>query len=287
VQLSQQAMREVYEKNKNREIAFNKTMMEMTGLEPKKVFLKIKGEHTPCVIYACSLSSAKIIVHLEKSDFDKINDAKGVVNLRFSFLPRDSKSSIVFFVPSMVTGYNTFSKRDANTFLVSLDYTNRPPDDLINILGGAITIAENFEKRKDVRINVEDRIFKDIGFASVQAVALVDNIRRPCIVKNVSASGALIILSCFPKLLMGREVVLQLRTIENESVNLHGNFVRSDEVVKRQDIHGMGVTFKESGIPLEYKVMINRYLDKLEDMLHKNEQQQTAVDGESADTVKI
>jgi hypothetical protein len=127
---SQHIISQLYTAYSSRDIAFNKSIANFTGLEPKKVFLKIKGEHFSCILYSCSMKTAKIIMFLDQKSFELLKNANNIVNLRLSFLPNESKNSIVFFVPSHVDSYKAFNNSN-NTFILSLSYTQKPPDDLI------------------------------------------------------------------------------------------------------------------------------------------------------------
>ena len=270
--LSTQKLNHYYEHFSQKEIAFSKSIIQITGLETRKVFLKIKGEQTPCVVYSCSMKSAKIIINLDNSGFEEIKRAKNFVSLRLSFFPKDAKSPVVFFVPSVVKGYNTFNIKSNNSaaFLMSIEFTQKPPDDLIEILGRVLEAVENFEKRKSLRIALEGKVIEDMGLHSNKTIALIDNIKRPCILKNMSAFGCMVVMQCNPKFVLNKKISLEVPSKEQKSpLILEGTTMRSEDVSNRKDIHGIGIQFLEDKIPYEYKEMLNGYLDKLEEMMKK------------------
>jgi len=269
--LGSQKLSQYYELYGSKELAFNRSIIVASGIEPKKVFLKIRGEHYPCVIYSCSMKLSKVIINLDTSAFEEIKKAKNFVSLRLSFFPRDIKSPIVFFVPSLVKGYNTFnSKSEGNSFLMSIEFTQKPPDDLIEILGKILESAENFEKRQSLRITLDRKIIEDIGFLSNKAVVTIDNIRRPCIIRNVSSFGCMIILACNAKFVMNKKVVITLPLRDSKfPLEIDGTILRSEEIEDRKDLAGLGVQFTEDKISYEYKDLLNRYIDKLEEIVKK------------------
>jgi hypothetical protein len=269
--LSAHLINKFYTDYSSREIAFNKSVIRITGLEPQKVFLKIKGEQWSCVIYSCSMKSAKVIANMDAQSFEAINKSKNNINLRLSFLPPEHKNSIVFFIPSHVDGYRNFNSKNANTHLLSLSFTQKPPDDLIEILGKLILEKDNFEKRKDVRISLDGKIIWDFGLSSNRSVVIIDNIKRPAIIKNLSASGALIIMSCHPKFIMNKKAEIILPLIKNNlKLTIEGEIVRNENIEGRKDIFGIGINFDFEKIPMEYKQLINNYLDKLEGIAKHN-----------------
>ncbi|MBN2547337.1 MAG: PilZ domain-containing protein [Spirochaetes bacterium] len=250
----------------NREIAFNKSTIKFTGLEPKKIFLKIAGDQWSCVLYSCSMKSAKIILKMDVKAFDQLKKAKNFVNLRLSFFTSEMKSSIVFFVPGSVKGYKNFLNQNTSTFLMTIDFTQRPPDDLIEILGKIIKEREDFEKRKDIRILLEGKITFDIGFKTNKCIAVIDNIKRPCIIKNISAGGAMIVLACNPKFILNKPIkLIFVISYLNEPLFMEGIIKRSEGIEGRKDIYSIGVEYEVEKIPIEYKKLINNYLNKLED----------------------
>lgn len=270
--ISNQKLFQYYEKYNSKEIAFNSSIIKIVGLEPKKIFLKIKGDPSPCLLYSASMKQAKIIINLDTQTFEEIKKANNFVNLRLSFFPKEAKNPITFFVPSIVKGYNIFKVKSGNQtpFLVTLEYTQKPPDDLIEILGKIIDTSENFEKRKSLRINLEGKIISDIGLSTSRSYAVIDKIKRTCIIKNISAYGCMIILACIPKFIMNKDIMVNLFLIDKtEPLQISGKIVRYEEVANRRDIYGIGIEFYEKDIPYEYKILINNYLDKLEELVKK------------------
>ena len=146
--LPNQKLSAFYQEFSDQEIAFNKSILNVTGLEPKMVYIKVRGDQWPCVVYSCSMKSSKIIINLDHNSFEEIKKAKNFVSLRLSFRPKHTKAPINFFIPSIVKGYNTFKLKNQNSFLMSLEFTQKPPDDLIEIIGRIFESIKNFEKRR-------------------------------------------------------------------------------------------------------------------------------------------
>lgn len=265
--LPAQKLRGFYESYSEREIAFSRSILNITGLETRKVFIKIRGEQWPCVVYSCSMKSAKVIIKLDAEDFEAIKKAKNFVSLRLSFAPKHLKSPILFFVPAVVKGFNTFKLKKQNSFLMTLDFTQRPPDDLIEIIGKIFLSIENFEKRRELRINLDNNVVKQFGLKSTQTVTVIDNIKRPGIMKNLSSSGCFLIMVCNPKFIMNKQIKLIIASAYYSSlIEIEGTIVRAEEVTGRKDIFGLGVVFDKTKIPFEFKEMMNEYLDNLEEM---------------------
>ena len=269
--LPSQKLQELYEQYGTREIAFNKSIRNVTGLDPQKICLKIGSEHLPCVLYSCSMNDAKVIMPLDTEAFEIIKRAKNLVNLRFAFFPKTSKTPIIFFVSSIVKGFTSFKLQHESSYLVSLEFNQRPPDDLIEIMGTIFQSIENFEKRRELRINLDANVVDEIEITSVNTYCVVDSIKRPCILKNLSASGCGIIMMCNPKFLINKKISVAIYVYNHkEPIIVDGVIKRSDGIEGRSDLHLMGILLNKDEIPYGYKDMINGYIDHLESLLkHK------------------
>ncbi len=267
--LSNQKLNQYYEDYRKKEIAFNKSIIKTLGLETRNISLKIKRDPWPCVLYSCSMTQARIIINLDTPGFEEIKRAKNFVNLRLAFFPADAKSSIIFFVPSIVKGYSVFNIKSTarSSFLMTIEFTQKPPDDLIEILGRIIESNENFEKRQSLRINLDGKVVTDIGLSTNKIIAEIDNIKRTCILKNISANGVMVVMSCIPKFIMNKKCYINILVQGSPTpLVIEGTVVRYEEAMNRKDIYGIGVEFLQEKVPFEYKDLINKYIDKLEGM---------------------
>ena len=256
----------IYNEYSNIELFFNKSVINFTGLESKKIFLKVKNELWPCILYSCSMKFARVIISLDKEAFDSLNNVNNFVNLKLSFFMQGSKNSIMFYIPANVEGYRNVSEKYKNVYLVNLNFTQKPSDDLIEILGSLIEANKNFEKRANKRITLNNKIAKDIGLISNNIIAEIDMIKRSCILRNISSNGAGILLHCIPKFLMKKPIKLHLTLDDHSEIILNGILSRYDKIEGRRDIYELGIEFKEDKIPLEFKKVLNEYFKKLEHM---------------------
>lgn len=269
--LPSQKLQELYEEYGSKEIAFNKSIRNATGVDTQKICLKIGGEHLPCILYSCSMNDAKVIMPLDTEAFEMIKRAKNLVNLRFAFCPKNSKAPIIFFVSSIIKGFTSFELQHESSYLVSLEFNQRPPDDLIETIGTIFQSIENFERRRELRITLDSNVVEDMEITSVNTYCVVDSIRRPCILKNLSASGCGIIMMCNPKFLINKKITIAIYLYNHkEPILLEGEIKRSEGIEGRHDLYLMGILLNSDEIPYSYKDMINSYIDHLESILkHK------------------
>jgi len=251
-----------YQKFKETEVSFTKQIISATGLKTDEVFLKCLGEQWRCIIYSTSFVSAKIILSLTKESLEKIRKANNLVSLRFSFMLPDRTEPVTFFVSAKVSGYTPYKKDENELMFLTLSYTQRPPEDLIEILGTLLDAALNSQKRAEDRIPITPESLSKLGIFGKETVLYIENIPRKGILRDLSFSGAKIIVLGVAKFLQNKQVCLQL-TMDEKLIKLKGMILRVDSVEGRKDLTALGIQYDSNKIPIEYKVKINDYLNIL------------------------
>ncbi len=258
--LTSQQINRYYETFKDVDVTFTKEVTGNLKLLPKHIYLKCQGMQWPGIIYSTSMSGAKIIVNMGQDGFKLIREANNLVALRFAFSIEDKKDKLLFFVSAKVAGFNPYNKDKPNLNFVNLVYTKRPPDDLIVILGQMLEINVNSKKRTDERIDINSDSIRVLGLLSKNAKLSLAGIPRNCIVRDISFSGAKIILPGIAKFLNDKECVLGMVAKENKIYALKGKVIRVETVADRKDIAVLAIKFDETAIPMDYKKMINDYI---------------------------
>ena len=258
--LTSQQINRFYENFKEIDVTFTKEVTQNINLLPKHVYLKCLGTQWPGIIYSTSMVGAKIIANISSNSFELIRKANNLVALRFAFSIEDKKDKLLFFVSAKVAGFNPYNKDNPNLNFINLVYTKRPPDDLIAILGQMLEINVNSKKRTDERINITNDSVRIMGLVSKNAKISIDGIPRNCIVRDLSFSGAKIVLPGIAKFLNNKECVLGIIAKDNKIFTLKGLVVRVETVADRKDIAVLAIKFVEESISMDYKKMINNYL---------------------------
>jgi len=245
--LTSQQINRFYENFKDIDVTFTKEVTKNLNLLPKHVYLKCLGTQWPGIIYSTSMVGAKIIVNMGKESFD-------------AFSIEDKKNKLLFFVSAKVSGFNPYNKDNPNLNFVNLVYTKRPPDDLIAILGQMLEINVNTKKRTDERITITEDNLRILGLVSKNAKISLDGIPRNCIIRDLSFSGAKLVIPGIAKFLNDKVCVLGIVARDNKIFTLSGKVVRVETVADRKDIAVLAIKFNEDAIPMDYKKMINSYL---------------------------
>lgn len=258
--LTSQQINRYYEGFKEIDVTFTKEVTQNLNLLPKHIYLKCQGTQWPGIIYSTSMVGAKMIINMGQESFELIRKAHNLVALRFAFSVEDKKNKLLFFVSAKVTGFNPYNKNKPNLNFVNLAYTKRPPDDLIAILGQMLEINVNSKKRTEERIDITSDSMRILGLLSKNAKLSLAGIPRNCIVRDISFSGAKIILPGIAKFLNDKECILGMAAKDNKVFALKGKVVRVETVADRKDIAVLAIKYHEDSISMDYKKMINDFI---------------------------
>jgi hypothetical protein len=253
-----------YELYKTIDVTYTKEIMKTTGLDPRGVFLKCVGEQWPCVVYSSSFSGAKIVASAKQMLTDRIAKANNLVNLRFSFRLPDNPDPVSFFIGAKVLGYSNYAQAGGDLQYISLQYTQRPPDDFIDIMGRLLDANINSTRRREERILLNPDSMRRMSLVSKDSFIYVQGVPRKCILRDLSFSGAKAIIVGLAKFLVGKECTLRVEMDEpRESLDLKGTIVRYEDVENRKDLTAIAVHFDEQSVPMTFKMHINDYLSQV------------------------
>ncbi len=256
-----QQLLKYYNEYREKQISFNRQIIQVLKLMPREVYLKCHGDQFPCVIYSASMVAAKVVANLGTPAMQKLRRANNTVALRFAFGRDDKSEPLFFFVPGKITNYTFYNSTMPDLYFLTVEYTAKPPDDLIDLLGQILEANANFKRRKEDRIDINPAAIKALGLESKEAAIVVNEQAKRCIIRDLSFSGAKVLLFGAGEGDVGKTVILQPSFLgEKAKVLVPGTAVRYEEVVGRNDIGALGIRFLEDKIPIAYKMILNSYL---------------------------
>jgi hypothetical protein len=261
--LTSQKITVYYERFKEIEVTFTREIIKVTGLLTQQVHLKCVGDFWPCVIYSSSFQGAKIVANIKSGLIEKLQRANNYVSLRYCFKNADSSNPVIFFVAARSMGYAPYGgSRDVVMF--TLQFTQRPPDDLIEIMGRLLDANVNSAKRREERILITPDSQRKLSILSKESAVFIQKVPRRCILRDLSFSGAKLIMMGVAKFLVDRQAALRIDFQDpRESFLLNGKFLRSENVEGRKELIALAMRFDESSVPMGYKMRINDYLGSI------------------------
>ena len=261
--LTSQKISEYYERYKAIDVTFSREIINVSGLIANQVYLKCVGDFWPCVIYSTSFEGAKIVVNIKSGILQKLERANNMVSLRFCFKNPDTGNPVAFFINTRTLGYNSYGGSQ-DVALFTLQFTQRAPDDLIEIMGRILDANINSAKRREERIMINPETSRKLNIVAKESAVFIQGVPRHCILRDISFSGAKIIMMGVAKFLVDKDAALRMDFDDpRESFLLKGKFIRSELVEGRKELIALVVLFDESLVPMGFKIRINDFLSKV------------------------
>jgi hypothetical protein len=255
--LTSQHLARLYDEFSGTEVTFNAPVILESGLVTSDVRLTVGSRHLPCVLYATSMRGARIIVEVEQPQGDVLIRNTSAASLHMGFHRKGDKAPVPFFIPCRIESLSEYSARRPQVRFASLEYTQRPPDALIETLGGILEIKSNELRRRDQRIVVTPEILKRIGLPSRESCLAIEGTPLRCFLRDLSFGGAKVLLSALGIPQKPGKVHLKLGRCEMpEETVLDGSVVRVEDVQGHSELIALSIQYS-SDPPISYKQKIN------------------------------
>jgi hypothetical protein len=210
------------------------------------------------------MTSAKIVLNIGPATFETIRKANNNASLRFCLKKNDKIDPIAFFVAARVVGFSKYNEASPDLNFVSLIFTQRPAEDLIESLGELLEANVNSKKRQEERIAMTVESMKKIGIRSKEALVFIQGIPRKAILRDLSFSGVKLIIMGVAKFMLDKEASLRFDLSDpDESISVTGMIIRHEPVEGRKDLSAFVLKFNEDAMPMSLKIRINDYMRTL------------------------
>ena len=257
--LTSQQISRYYDIYRDKEITFTKEFINALNLDPRQVYIKCAGAQWPCIINSTSLQSARIIIGTKGGAYAQISKEPSSLSLRFSFAPPE-QTPVSFFVSCKVANIQPYMTSN-DLAIITLAFTQRPPDDLIENIGRLIEANFNSSRRREERIIINPESKRKLNLLKEETLVYVQNVPRHCIIRDLSFSGAKIVLKGLAHFLKDKLTILRLDFIEpRETIGIQGQIVKAEVIEGHKDLASVSIKFLESAVPMSYKLHINSYL---------------------------
>lgn len=258
--VTSQLISRYYSEYQKTELTFSKEIIKTLAMDPRQVYIKCSGSQWPCIINSASYSLARIVIGIKGGAYQVVSKKDPpAVSIRFAFYQNDGQL-MSFFVSGKVTEITQYMN-SSDLAIVTVTYNQRPPDDMIEMMGKILDANANSKTRKNDRVVITPDSLRKLGIPRKETVAVLQNVPRHCILQELSFSGAKIVLLGLAQFLVNKEIALKLEFDEpHEAIPLQGIVTGTLPVEGRKDIVIANIQFTEGTIPLSYKIHINTYL---------------------------
>ena len=259
--ITSQKIATLYERYKTIDVTFTREIIQVTGLITNQVFLKCLGDFRPCVIYSSSFQGAKIVANIKSGLPAKLQKVNNTVSLRLCFKTTDKGNPITFFISGRITTMIPY-KDSEEVSLLTIQFTQRPPDDLIEVIGRVLDANINSSKRKDEKIILSEESQRKLKLLSRETTAFIAAVPRRCLLRELSFTNAKLIIVGVGKFLIDKETALRIDFEDpRESFLIKGKFTNSQDVEGKKEMVAISMEYNETQIPTRYKIRINDYFN--------------------------
>lgn len=260
-----------YDYFRDREIVFTKANLKSLRIDPRQIYIKCNGGQWPCIINSSSLQQAKIIIGTSSGAYAEISKNKNItISLRYCFFDQNNEP-IQFFVTCNVQDIKNYQGSNELS-LITLAFSQRPPDDLIVRIGEFIEVNQNFTNRREERIGINKNSLRELSIPKEESYIFISGVPRKCILKDLSFGGARLMLVGIPRFLENKAVDLRLFFADtNEKIALKGTIRNADFLPGRKDISVVHIEFDAEEIPMTYKFHINSYITSYQKQMIENQ----------------
>lgn len=255
--LTSQKIAALYEQFKTVDLSFNKEIIEVTGIIMQQISIKCGGASFPCMIYSSSFQGARVAT--TSKILPRLQENNNAVNLKFCFKKPDA-NPLTFSIFARSVGYAPYGNQ-SDMSIFNLQFTQQPPDDLIEIIGRVLETTANAVARNNERITITENAQRKLNLTSKDISVFIQSVPRRCILRDLSFSSARIVMMGISKFLVKKDVVLKLEFMEpSENFSLKGVSSNAEAVNGRKDLLALTVEFDSAEIPFAYKMRINNYI---------------------------
>jgi len=245
------------------DITFTKDIVSTTLFSHRETYIRFGGNQKKCLLYSTSMNKGRIIVNVGDNFIAKVKKSGNLISLRLAFNIPEKNDIISFFINARVTGYSEYTEGGSDLNYAFITYTQRPPDDLITILGQLLEANINFQKRKDFRIIITNNNYTALGLTSRDVNLIIEKIPRKAIQLDISASGIMAIGVKAFKFHLNKELIIKFSS--NNDWQIKGQIVRINDIAGRNDVVLIGIQFVQETIPVSFKMCIENYLKTVKD----------------------
>ena len=258
--LTSQQLAAYYQDYRDVELTFTRGVVRALALRVKEVHLKVGGEQWPCIPYSASMAGARVIAQMQPLYFEDLKEAKNLASLRLAFDPPDSRDGLYFFVPTRVAGSNPYESGGQDFHFLDLEFTQKPPDDFIEIVGALLDANANAQHRGEERVVITPATAETLGLRAKDVPVEIEGAARKGILRDLSFSGAKVVVAGVGAELDDKTITLKLYLFRIGVVALTGKVVRFEDVEGPSDIAALAIDFDPESVPPDYKLRFNQAL---------------------------
>lgn len=249
---------EFYDNYRDQTVTFNQKVIDELGLITDKISVKCGNSSYSCILYSSSMAEARVIAHLNKEFFIQLKEQGKKVSIRYVFNIPGKRSDMSFFIKSKLTSFSEYSPDKPNLYFLNVEFLNKPPNDLIEILGSHIKQISATQKRMEQRIDLKDSNNDTTGIKMMENYLFISGNGKKCLLTEISIFSAKVVISGKESdFKPGSQAMLIMKAKGLEGVGEMMGYIERVDLINRDDnIYSLIINFDQDKIPPTYKLWI-------------------------------
>jgi hypothetical protein len=261
--LPRSKLNDYYEQFKAIDVVFSKEIIGITGLVTKMVNLKCFSDFFPCVIYSTTFEYARVVANRKSGILEKLETSNNVLSLRYCFKLPSSGEQVAFLVPARVLKSESYNGSPEMS-IFTLQFSQRPPDDLIEIMGRILEANYFYSKYKMNLFPVSPELLRKTRLANKDmAIVQSEGQNCACVIRQLGFGAAHLVAKGVPQSILDKTLTLRFDFEEpQESVAVEGICAQFEYASNQLDMAVMVIAFG-GAVPMTYKVRLSDYVTTL------------------------
>ncbi|GMO26411.1 MAG: hypothetical protein LBG79_09150 [Spirochaetaceae bacterium] len=253
---------ELYTQFKSDAVTFTKEVIAVTGLLPGMVSLKCASMFFPCVIYSSSFEMAKVVANNKSGIIEKQKQPGSALSIRFTFCLRETGEQVVFLVPVRFSSMAPYSGSQEMSIL-NLQFSQRPPDDLIEILGHVHEANYYSSTQSEKLFPMTPEAFRKMRFLNKEVVFSIGETNLGSLPRELGFKQGRFILKDTPKSILEKPFLIKFNFDNPHETNvLECTVLKHEFAVDHPEISIVTLAFKEP-VLLAFKLRLAEYVSSL------------------------
>lgn len=284
--ITSQQLNQYYDEHRDSEIVLSKDIIQALALDPLQVYVRCGGDQWPCIINSTSFMQVKIIISTKSEAFKAIAQKDPPpVSVRFGFF-QASGQSLAFFIAGKVDSISQYPG-GSDLAIVTIKYTQKPPEDFIEIVGRVLDANAKAVRLRDEKIVMNADVRSKLNMGSENPIVVIQKVPRKCVLISLSFGGAQVALPGIAKFIVNKTACIQLDfDSPHETISVNGVVKSVDSFAGRNDVVSANIDFDDSNVPISYKIRLNEYMHTLPSDKNDNKFSAPTDDNEPARTLQ-
>jgi hypothetical protein len=251
--LGSSVLQNLYQEYLDTELTYSKDVATGLGLLPAETTLKWQGELFVCVVHSCSFRQAKVLIRLNAAQGKAMELGSRITTLTLTFLqPKTSKKELFQFNGTLQILQQQGAQEGERSVLMGLVFSHRPAEGFLQIQGSYLNLKKEANQRKEDRITLNAETKDLLGLTSLNTTVAVDHIERKCLLRELSYSGARVILTGVAPFLVDKQFSLSVPFQEDLPLAIPGRIVRAEAVEGHRGLAVIALGYDPDQVPVEY-----------------------------------